>query len=89
MLALSAAGRPWCTSTPCSCYEVLAGGYFLVHHVEVAIGTNEVRAIEIIGEPDPEGGGYLARSFDNTGYAEVMQLMVDDQGVFISSVVST
>jgi hypothetical protein len=32
-------------------YEVLAGGYFLVRHVDVTVGSQEVRAIEIIGEP--------------------------------------
>ena len=48
-------------------YEVLAGGYFLVHHVDVQVGDQPVQAIEIIGEPDPSSDGFLARSFDNTG----------------------
>ena len=63
-------------------YEVLAGGYFLVHHVDVQVGDQPVRAIEIIGEPDPSGDGFLARSFDNTGSWEVMRVTVDDEGVF-------
>jgi hypothetical protein len=63
-------------------YEVLAGGYFLVHHVDVTVGDRPVRAIEIIGEPDPASGGYLARSFDNEGNAELMHLTIDDDGVF-------
>jgi hypothetical protein len=63
-------------------YEVLSGGYFLVHHVDVTVGPQRVRAIEIIGEPDPVTGGYYARSFDSTGSAEVMQLTIDDDGVF-------
>lgn len=63
-------------------YEILAGGYFLVHHVDVMVGNQEVRAVEIIGEPDPASGGFLARSYDNTGAAEVMQLTVDEAGVF-------
>jgi hypothetical protein len=62
-------------------YEVLPGGYFLVHHVDVTVGEHPVRAIEIIGEPDPVSGGVLARSFDSDGNAEVMLVMVDD-GVF-------
>jgi hypothetical protein len=33
-------------------YEVLAGGYFLVHHIDVQVGDQAVRAIEIIGGPD-------------------------------------
>jgi hypothetical protein len=63
-------------------YEVLAGGYFLVHHVDVTVGEQEVRAIEVIGEPASAGGGFLARSFDDKGNAEVMRVTVDDDGVF-------
>ena len=63
-------------------YEVLPGGYFLVHHVDVTVGGREVRAIEVIGEPAPDVGGFLARSFDDHGNAEVMRVTVDDEGVF-------
>jgi hypothetical protein len=63
-------------------YEILAGGYFLVHHVDVKVGDQTVQAIEIIGEPDPPSGGFLARSFDNSGNWEVMQVTVDETGVF-------
>lgn len=63
-------------------YEVLAGGYFIVHHVDVTVGEQPVRAIEIIGEPDAGGGGYLARSFDSEGNAELMLVTIDEDGVF-------
>jgi hypothetical protein len=63
-------------------YEVLPGGYFLVHHVDVTVGDQRVRAIEVIGEPASEGGGFLARSFDDRGNAEVMRVTVDAEGVF-------
>jgi hypothetical protein len=63
-------------------YEVFPGGWFLVHHVDVTVGDTEVRAIEIIGEPDTEHGGYLARSFDSDGNTEVMHLTIDEAGVF-------
>jgi hypothetical protein len=62
-------------------YEFLPGGHFLVHHVDVTVGAHSVRAIEIIGEPDGEDG-YLARSYDSDGNAEVMRLRIDDDGVF-------
>jgi Protein of unknown function (DUF1579) len=62
-------------------YDVLPGGHFLVHHVDVTVGDQPVRAIEIIGEPDGTGG-YLARSFDSEGNAELMGLTIDDDGVF-------
>ena len=58
-------------------YEVFRGGFFLVHHVDVTVGGQSVRAIEIIGEPDGEGG-YLVRSYDSDGNAEVMHLRIDD-----------
>jgi hypothetical protein len=63
-------------------YEVLPGGYFLVHHVDVTVGDQEVRAIEIIGEPAPDVSGFLARSFDDQGNVDVMRVTVDDEGVF-------
>lgn len=62
-------------------YEVLEGGHFLVHHVDVTVGDHEVRAIEVIGEPAPDGNGFLARSFDDQGNAELMQVVVVDDGV--------
>lgn len=63
-------------------YEILPGGHFLVHHVDVMVGPQEVRAIEIIGERASQDGPFLARSYDNDGNAEVMALIVDDHGVF-------
>ena len=48
----------------------------------MTVGSHEVRAIEIIGERDHSGAGYLARSFDSDGNAEVMRVSIDDDGVF-------
>jgi hypothetical protein len=63
-------------------YEVLLGGYFLVHHVDVTVGEHPVRAIEIIGEPDVVSGGFFGRSFDSDGNAELMRGTIDEAGVF-------
>jgi hypothetical protein len=63
-------------------YEAFPGNHFLVHHVDVTVGTRPVRAIEIIGEAAPDGDGFLARSFDADGNVELMRLRVDDDGVF-------
>lgn len=63
-------------------YEVLPGGYFLLHHVDVTVGDKPVRAIEIIGEPDAASGGFLAPSFDDDGNTELMHVTIDDHGVF-------
>jgi hypothetical protein len=65
-------------------YELLPGGHFLVHHVEVMVGEHQVRAIEIIGEPDNDGaaGTMLSRSYDNSGAVEVMRVRIDADGVW-------
>jgi hypothetical protein len=63
-------------------YEVFPGGYFLVHQVDVTVGEHPVRAIEIIGEPDAVSGGFLSRSFDSDGNAELMRVTIDDNSVF-------
>jgi hypothetical protein len=63
-------------------YEVLSGGYFVVHQVDVTIGKQPLRAIEIIGELDAASGGYRARSFDSEGSSELMDVMIDEDGVF-------
>jgi hypothetical protein len=62
-------------------YEWLPGGFFLVHHVDVTIGDEPVRAIEMIGERDPQTGALVARSYDDTGSVTIMHVTVDDAGV--------
>jgi hypothetical protein len=42
-------------------YERLAGGFFLVHHVDVMIGQR-VQALELIGEYDPATDAFIARA---------------------------
>ncbi len=59
-------------------YELLAGGHFLVHHVDVVVGDQAVVAIELIGERDPATGAALARAYDNTGAITGMEVAVDD-----------
>jgi hypothetical protein len=63
-------------------YEILPAGYFLVHHVDVTVGSQAVRAIEVIGEAASRDGTFLARSYDNHGSSEVMELTIDYEGVF-------
>jgi len=63
-------------------YEGFAGGYFVVHHVDVNVGEQPVRAIEVIGEPDATSGTYVARSFDSEGHAELMRVTIGEDRVF-------
>jgi hypothetical protein len=63
-------------------YQWLAGGFFLVHHVDVMIGQRQVRALELIGEYDPATDSFTARAYDNLGDVTTMQARVDEQGVW-------
>ncbi|MDF5757296.1 DUF1579 family protein [Spongiactinospora sp. TRM90649] len=48
-------------------YEWFPGEQFLVHHVDVLMGGEEVRAIEMIGPYDPATASYPMRAFDHQG----------------------
>jgi len=64
-------------------YEWFPGGGFLVHHVDVRMGEDRVRVIEMIGDPDPSAGGRLRmRAFDNHGGYGEMSASVDEAGVW-------
>jgi hypothetical protein len=63
-------------------YQWLAGGFFLVHHVDVLIGRQWVEALELIGEYDPATDSFTARAYDNLGNVTVMQARVDQRGVW-------
>jgi hypothetical protein len=41
--------------------ELLPGGHFVVHHVDVHVGEQPVRAIEISGEPASRRDGQETR----------------------------
>jgi Protein of unknown function (DUF1579) len=63
-------------------YEWLAGGFFLVHHVDVMVGQQRVQALELIGSYDPATDSFTARAYDNLGNVTIMRARVDDQGVW-------
>jgi len=63
-------------------YEWLPGGFFLIHHVDVDIGGEPVKAIEIIGERDPATNAILGRAYDNLGNMTILRADVDDRGVW-------
>jgi hypothetical protein len=61
-------------------YEWLPGRRFVVHHVDVRMGGEQVNVLEMIGERD--GEAFLMRSFDNHGGTALMRATVDDAGVW-------
>jgi hypothetical protein len=61
-------------------YEWVLDHHFILHKVDVVIGTTRVEALEFIS-PDPEKGVYRLRSFENRGeFAEMKAWLV--QGTF-------
>src|SRR5687768_10667778 len=58
-------------------YEWLDGGFFLVHHVDVRMGDQAMRGIEIIGY-DRATNSYPTRSFDSQGNAGSYTATVND-----------
>ena len=75
-------GDPAVPITGTDVYEWLAGGFFLVHHVDVVIGDQQVRALELIGSYDPATDAFTARAYDNLGNITIMRTRVDGQGVW-------
>ena len=63
-------------------YELLPGGFYLVHWVDVTVGDQAVRAIEIIGERVAGTDAVLARAYDDTGAMTVMQVHIGADGVW-------
>jgi hypothetical protein len=61
-------------------YEWLPGRRFVIHHVDVRMGGEQVNVLEVIGEPD--GGAVLMRSFDHVGGTGLMRATVDEAGVW-------
>ena len=61
-------------------YEWLAGGFFVVHHVDVVIGQQRVQALELIGDYDPATDAFTARAYDNLGNHTVLRARVDGRG---------
>ena len=59
-------------------YEWFPGKGFLVHHVDVTMGDEHVRVLEMIGSDAP-GGGWRMRAFDNQGgYGEMVATAAPD-----------
>jgi hypothetical protein len=62
-------------------YEWFPGNGFLVHHVDVTMGDEQVRVLEMIGGSAPDGG-WRMRAFDNQGgYGEMVATAAPDGGL--------
>lgn len=64
-------------------YEWVAGGFFLLHRVDVMMGDERTEVIEIIGSAGKKkDDGFAMRSFDNQGNVVTMKGYVETPGVF-------
>ena len=62
-------------------YEWL-GGHFVIHRIDVHMGGEPVRGLEIIGPFDPETGAYPTRAYDDRGGIQTATADVTDDGVW-------
>jgi uncharacterized glyoxalase superfamily protein PhnB len=62
-------------------YEWAPGRAALIHHVDVTVGDQAVRAVELIGAAHPTTGEYTATAYDEAGIT-VMRARVDDAGTW-------
>ncbi|MGK6352980.1 DUF1579 family protein [Parapedobacter sp. DT-150] len=58
-------------------YEWLPGGFFLLHRVDVFVGDDENKTVEIVGY-DHEQDNYTMRHYDNKGNSGLMNATYDD-----------
>lgn len=63
-------------------YAWLPGRHHLVHTVDVVVGDQVVRAVELIGGDDPVAAAFTARSFGADGSVSTMRAEVDAAGVW-------
>jgi hypothetical protein len=64
-------------------YEWVAGGFFLLHRVDVMIGDDRTEVIEMIGRAGKKkDDGFAMRSFDNQGNFTTMKGYLETPNVF-------
>ena len=61
-------------------YEWIAGGFFILHRVDVFMGNERTEVVEIIGY-DETKKSYFMQSFDNQGESPIMYALLDKPGV--------
>ncbi|MES2777764.1 MAG: DUF1579 family protein [Bacteroidota bacterium] len=61
-------------------YEWIAGGFFILHRVDVFMANERTEVIEIIGY-DKSRKSYFMKSFDNRGEATTMYAVLEKPGV--------
>lgn len=74
---LATASAPASAFAGTDTYEWLPGGFHLLHRVDVRMGGERVRSLEVIGW-DARRGVYVARSYGHRGDEEVVDAVLAD-----------
>jgi len=79
---LSPSGEPEIEITGTDEYELMIGGRWVMHRVDVMMGVQQVQALEMIGQPDDDRALRM-RAFDASGGYDEMKLSLLDDGVML------
>ena len=63
-------------------YELMEGGRWVIHRVDVLMGDVRTVALELIGDPDGRGT-FAMRAFDASGRYDEMRLAPAGEGVLL------
>ena len=64
-------------------YTWLPGGHWIVHEVDVTVGDQPIRALELIGGRDGPTGGWQMHAFDTADSPGRMVLTVAEPGLLL------
>lgn len=78
-------GAPTAQIAGTDVYELMPGGGWVVHRVDVRIGGEQVTALELIGEHDARAGTWQMHAFDGDGTRSTMQAALAGDGSWVFS----
>ena len=64
-------------------YEWMVGGHWVIHRVDVMMGSDRVQALELIGDHDGGDDSYTMRAFDSSGEFSAMTARRQADGSWI------
>ena len=79
---LDEAGNPVMGISGTDEYEWMPGNAWLIHRVDVMIGSDRTRAWEFVGDYDQERGCLIARAFDSSGAFDTMTVELFPDGAW-------
>jgi hypothetical protein len=80
---LDDAGAPAAAVDGTDEYELMAGDRWVVHRVDVRLGADRARALELIGDHDPRAGTWAMHAFDADGSYSLMRASRRPDGAWL------